>query len=96
MKMHSEYRLPVFITVDEMVKAGDEAAILAVNIFGDLEGRADLSYEQKEKALHLANEMLFQKLVTEPKQTSVSDPENQILTQVDLIRQKIIDGIQHK
>lgn len=64
MKMHSEYRLPVFITVDEMVKAGDEAAILAVNIFGDLEGRTDLSYEQKEKALHLANEMLFQKLVT--------------------------------
>lgn len=64
MKMHSEYRIPVFITVDEMVKAGDEAAILAVNIFGDLEGRTDLSYEQKEKALHLANEMLFQKLVT--------------------------------
>ena len=64
MKMHSEYRMPVFNTVDEMVKAGDEAAILAVNIFGDLEGRADLSYEQKEKALHLANEMLFQKLVT--------------------------------
>ena len=64
MKMHSEYRLPVFITVDEMVKAGDEAAILAVNIFGDLEGRTDLSYEQKEKALHLANEMLFQKMVT--------------------------------
>lgn len=64
MKMHSEYRLPVFITVDEMVKAGDEAAILAVNIFGDLEVRTDLSYEQKEKALHLANEMLSQKLVT--------------------------------
>ncbi len=64
MKMHSEYRMPVFITVDEMVKAGDEAAILAVNIFGDLEGRTDLSYEQKEKALHLVNEMLFQKLVT--------------------------------
>ena len=64
MKMHSKYRLPVFNTVDEMVKSGDEAAILAVNIFGDLEGKADLSYEQKEKALHLANEMLFQKLVT--------------------------------
>ena len=64
MKMHSEYRLPVFSTVDEMVKAGDEAAILAVNIFGKLEGRTDLSYEQKEKALHLANEMLFQKIVT--------------------------------
>lgn len=64
MKMHSEYRLPVFNTIDEMVKSGDEAAILAVNIFGDLEGKADLSYEQKEKALHLANEMLFQKLVT--------------------------------
>ena len=41
MKMHSEYRLPVFITVDEMVKAGDDTAILAVNIFGDLEGRKD-------------------------------------------------------
>lgn len=65
MKMHSEYRLPVFITVYERVKAGDEAAILAVNIFGDLKGRADLSYEQKEKALHLANEMLFQKLITD-------------------------------
>ncbi|AWF95102.1 hypothetical protein [Weissella cibaria] len=64
MEMHSKYRLPAFITVDDMVKAGDEAAILAVNIFGDLEGRTDLSYEQKEKALHLANEMLFQKLVT--------------------------------
>ncbi|MED4273614.1 hypothetical protein [Weissella confusa] len=65
MEMHSKYRVPVFNTVDEMVKAGDEAAILAVNIFGDLEGRADLSYEQKEKALHLANEMLFQKIVTD-------------------------------
>jgi hypothetical protein len=65
MKMHSEYRMPVFITVDEMVKSGDETAILAVNIFGDLEGRTDLSYEQKEKALHLTNEMLFQKIVTD-------------------------------
>lgn len=75
--MYSYYKLPAFITVDDMVKDGDEAAILAVNIFGDLEGRADLSYEQKEKALHLANEMLFQKLVTDKKEPR-SMTDNQI------------------
>lgn len=66
--MHSYYKLPAFTTVEDKVKRGDEAAILAVNIFGDLEGRTDLSYEQKEKALHLANEMLFQKLATDKKE----------------------------
>lgn len=66
MNMHSEYRMPIFQIVDEMVNAGDEVAILADNIFEELEGMTDLSYEQKEKALHLANEMLFQKLVTVP------------------------------
>lgn len=64
MKMHSEYRISIFQTVDNMVNSGDKAAILADNIFEELEAMTDLSYEQKEKALYLANEMLFQKLVT--------------------------------
>lgn len=63
--MHSYYKLPAFTTVEDKVKRGDEAAILAMDIFERLNGMTDLSYEQKEKALHLANEMLFQKLVTD-------------------------------
>lgn len=62
--MHSQYNIPHFKTVDEMAESGDEVAILAKNIFAQLDVINDLSYEQKEKAIHLANEMLFEKLVT--------------------------------
>ncbi|WP_258088406.1 hypothetical protein [Weissella fangxianensis] len=75
--MHSYYKLPAFTTVEDKVKRGDKAAILAMDIFERLNGMTDLSYEQKEKALHLANEMLFQKLVTDKKEPR-SMTENQI------------------
>lgn len=75
--MYSYYKLPAFTTVEDKVKRGDEAAILAMDIFERLNGMTDLSYEQKEKALHLANEMLFQKLVTDKKEPR-SMTDNQI------------------
>lgn len=63
--MHSHYGTPAVITVKNGLKDGDKTAVLAMDIFDKLNDRTDLSYEQKEKALHLANEMLFQKLITD-------------------------------
>lgn len=75
--MHSRYGTPAVITVEGGLKDGDKASVLAMDIFNKLNDRTDLSYEQKEKALHLANEMLFQKLVTDKKEPR-SMTDNQI------------------
>ena len=75
--MHSHYGTPAVITVESGLKDGDKTAVLAMDIFNKLNDRTDLSYEQKEKALHLANEMLFQKLVTDKKEP-ISMTDNQI------------------